>query len=83
MCRRDRTTSPELEHFLADRMGATTIEIESGHLVMVTHPDEVANVILAATQLSAVRALEFVPSGPADPAVRSALLSGGNGTGAV
>jgi hypothetical protein len=44
-----------LEHFLADRMGATTIEIESGHLVMVTHPDEVANVILAATQLALPR----------------------------
>ena len=55
VCRRDRTTSPELEHFLADRMGATTIEIDSGHLAMVTHPDEVANVILAATQLGLPR----------------------------
>jgi pimeloyl-ACP methyl ester carboxylesterase len=51
VCQRDRTTSPELEHFLAHRMGATTVEIDSGHLAMVTHPDEVANVILAATQL--------------------------------
>jgi pimeloyl-ACP methyl ester carboxylesterase len=55
VCRRDRTTSPELEHFLAERMGATTTEIDSGHLAMVTHPDEVANVVLAATQLALPR----------------------------
>jgi pimeloyl-ACP methyl ester carboxylesterase len=40
--RQDRTTSPELERFLADRMHATTIEIDSGHLSLVTHPDQVA-----------------------------------------
>ncbi|WP_262406186.1 alpha/beta hydrolase [Protaetiibacter sp. SSC-01] len=46
--RNDRTTSPELERFLADRMGAHTIELESGHLAMVTHPREVADLILLA-----------------------------------
>ena len=46
----DHTTSPELERFLAQRMGATTIEVDSGHLSMVTHPEEIAALILAAVQ---------------------------------
>ncbi len=46
--RNDRTTSPELERFLADRMGARTIELDSGHLAMVTHPREIADLILEA-----------------------------------
>jgi len=46
--RDDRTTAPELEHFLANRMNATTIELDSGHLSLVTHPHEIANLILQA-----------------------------------
>lgn len=46
--RQDRTTAPELERFLADRMGATTIEVDSGHLSMITHPDQIAGLILTA-----------------------------------
>lgn len=45
----DRTTNPDLERFLANRMQATTIEVESGHLAMITHPQEIANLILQAT----------------------------------
>ncbi len=44
----DRTISPDLERFLASRMNATTIEVDSGHLTMVSHPREVANLILEA-----------------------------------
>ena len=46
--REDRTTSPQLERFLADRMSATTIELDSGHLSLVTHPREIADLILDA-----------------------------------
>ncbi len=48
--RQDRTTSPELERFLARRMGATTVEIDSGHLSLITHPDEVTQLILDAVR---------------------------------
>jgi pimeloyl-ACP methyl ester carboxylesterase len=48
--RQDRTTSPDLERFLAQRMGATTVEIDSGHLSLITHPDEVTQLILDAVQ---------------------------------
>jgi pimeloyl-ACP methyl ester carboxylesterase len=48
--RHDRTTSPELERFLANRMQATTVEIDSGHLSLITHPDQIAQLILDAAR---------------------------------
>ncbi len=44
----DRTTSPDLERFLANRMKAKTIELASSHLSMLSHPQEIANLILQA-----------------------------------
>jgi pimeloyl-ACP methyl ester carboxylesterase len=44
----DQTINPDLERFLAKRMNATTVEIEAGHLSLVSHPREVADLILAA-----------------------------------
>lgn len=46
--KQDRTINPELERFMAARMKATTIEIDAGHLSLVSHPQEVANLILTA-----------------------------------
>ncbi|WP_231591264.1 alpha/beta fold hydrolase [Saccharothrix sp. ST-888] len=47
----DRTINPELEHFMAQRMNATTIEVDAGHLSLVTHPEVISRLILqAATQ---------------------------------
>ena len=44
----DQTINPDLERFLAKRMNATTIELEAGHLSLVSQPDQIANLILAA-----------------------------------
>ena len=44
----DRTINPELERFLAKRMKATTIELDSSHLSLVSHPREIADLILLA-----------------------------------
>ncbi len=46
--KQDRTTSPELERFLATRMRATTIEVDAGHLSLITHPQEITDLILDA-----------------------------------
>jgi pimeloyl-ACP methyl ester carboxylesterase len=46
--REDQTTSPELQRFLAKRMGATTQELDSGHLSLVSHPRQIAEMILQA-----------------------------------
>jgi pimeloyl-ACP methyl ester carboxylesterase len=48
--RQDRTISPELQRFMAGRMQATTVEIEAGHLALITHPDEVAELIMDAVR---------------------------------
>jgi pimeloyl-ACP methyl ester carboxylesterase len=46
----DRTTSPELERFVAKRMGAKTIELASSHVSMISHADEIADLILDAAK---------------------------------
>jgi len=46
--KQDTTTSPDLERFLAKRMNAKTVEIDAGHLSLVSHPKEIANLILEA-----------------------------------
>jgi pimeloyl-ACP methyl ester carboxylesterase len=48
--KRDRTTSPELERFLAKRMKAKTIEVDSGHLSLITHPRRITELILRAAR---------------------------------
>jgi pimeloyl-ACP methyl ester carboxylesterase len=46
--KQDQTINPDLQRFLARRMGATTVEIDAGHLSLVSHPKDVADLILAA-----------------------------------
>ena len=41
----DEAIPPEAERQFAARMGATTVEIPSSHLAMVSHPQEVAELI--------------------------------------
>ena len=44
----DRTIDPDLERFMAKRMGAKTIEVKASHLSLISHPDEIARLILEA-----------------------------------
>ncbi len=44
----DRTINPDLERFMAKRMGARTIEVNASHLSLISHPDVIANLILEA-----------------------------------
>ena len=55
---KDRTVHPELERFAAKRMGATTVELQSSHVPMLSQPDAVLDVIRAAARAvtSAARA---------------------------
>ena len=41
----DEAIPPDAERMFASRMGATTVEIPSGHVAMVSHPDEVVELI--------------------------------------
>ena len=42
---KDRTVQPELQRFVAKRMAATSVEVASSHVPMLSHPDLVLNVI--------------------------------------
>jgi pimeloyl-ACP methyl ester carboxylesterase len=44
----DRTINPELERFMAKRMGARTIEVKASHLSLISQPDVITNLILEA-----------------------------------
>ncbi len=46
--KQDMTIAPELERFLAKRMQATTIEVNAGHLSMISQPQAIADLILEA-----------------------------------
>ncbi|WP_435807721.1 alpha/beta fold hydrolase [Streptomyces canus] len=41
----NKATAPELERFQAKRAGSRTVEIDSSHSVMISHPDAVTDVI--------------------------------------
>jgi len=44
----DRTINPDLERFMAKRMGAKTIEVKTSHLSLISHPEEITRLILEA-----------------------------------
>jgi pimeloyl-ACP methyl ester carboxylesterase len=44
----DRTINPDLERFMAKRMGARTIELKSSHLSMISHPEAITALVLEA-----------------------------------
>jgi pimeloyl-ACP methyl ester carboxylesterase len=47
----DRTIDPDLERFMAKRMGAKTIEVKASHVSMISQPDAIATLILDAAGL--------------------------------
>jgi pimeloyl-ACP methyl ester carboxylesterase len=45
----DRTINPDLERFMAKRMGAKTIEVKASHVSLISQPATIANLILEAS----------------------------------
>jgi pimeloyl-ACP methyl ester carboxylesterase len=52
----DRALPADAERMFAGRMGATTVEIPSSHVAMVSHPGEVAELIKTAAEAASARA---------------------------
>jgi hypothetical protein len=52
----DRTINPDLERFMAKRMGAKTIEVKASHLSLISHPEEITRLIFEAAGQQARRA---------------------------
>jgi pimeloyl-ACP methyl ester carboxylesterase len=46
----DQAIPPDLERFFARRMGATSVEIDSSHVAMVSHPAAVIDLIIQAAE---------------------------------
>ena len=46
----DQTIPPDAERLFAKRMGATTVEVKTNHVAMVSHPDDVVKLIETAAQ---------------------------------
>jgi pimeloyl-ACP methyl ester carboxylesterase len=46
----DRTINPDLQRFMAKRMGATTIEVNASHVSLISHPQEITDLILQAAR---------------------------------
>jgi pimeloyl-ACP methyl ester carboxylesterase len=46
----DDVIPPDAERQFAQRMGATTVEVDSSHVVMISHPDEVTALIASAVE---------------------------------
>jgi pimeloyl-ACP methyl ester carboxylesterase len=44
----DRTINPELQRFMAKRMGAKTLEVKASHVSLISQPDAIAKLILEA-----------------------------------
>jgi pimeloyl-ACP methyl ester carboxylesterase len=44
----DEVIPPDAERQFAQRMGATTVEVDSSHVVMISHPDDVTALIQSA-----------------------------------
>jgi pimeloyl-ACP methyl ester carboxylesterase len=50
VARNDEAISPDAERLFAKRMGATTVEVTSSHVAMVSHPEEVLKLIETAAE---------------------------------
>ncbi len=55
VAKQDRTVHPELERSVSKRMGATTVEVDSSHVPMLSHPGVVLDVIRAAAKAVAAQ----------------------------
>jgi len=52
----DQAIPPDAERLFASRMGAATIEVPASHVAMVSHPDEVSQLIKTAAETCAASA---------------------------
>jgi pimeloyl-ACP methyl ester carboxylesterase len=46
----DWTINPDLQRFMAKRMGAKTIELKASHVSLISQPETIANMILEAAR---------------------------------
>src|ERR1700733_9244397 len=60
VAKNDRTVHPDMERFVAKRMRATTTEVASSHVAMLSHPDVVIDVIRTAANAVEMRSAKRI-----------------------
>jgi hypothetical protein len=50
VAKQDKVINPDLEQYKAKLINATTVELNSGHVPMISQPDEVTDFIIKAAQ---------------------------------
>src|SRR5437660_11213362 len=60
--KKDHTVHPDLERFFAKRMGATTYELESSHVPMLSQPNRVLDAIRAAANAAQADVRKAAPA---------------------
>ena len=61
--KKDRTVQPELQRFVAKRMGAKAYEVDASHVSMLSHPAEVAKVIIEAAKTASAKVADAPSKG--------------------
>ncbi|MFB7114654.1 alpha/beta fold hydrolase [Streptomyces sp. NPDC056291] len=56
VAKQDKSINPDLERFEARRAGSHTVEIDSSHVAMISHPDAVTDLVLQAAAAATSRA---------------------------
>ena len=89
VAKQDKTINPDQERFEAKRAGSHTVEIDSSHVAMISHPDAVTDLVLrAATAADSARPALAATGATQDVRAETALtgIAAGSliaGTGAV
>lgn len=86
VAKQDKTINPDQERFEAKRAGSHTVEIDSSHVAMVSHPDEVTDLVLQAATAADPDRSALATTGSADDAWAETGLAAASltaGAGAV
>ncbi|MFE7358261.1 alpha/beta fold hydrolase [Streptomyces sp. NPDC057543] len=76
VAKQDKTINPDQERFEAKRAGSHTVEINSSHVAMISHPDAVTDLVLRAATASDSARPALAASGSTPDARAEAALTG-------
>ncbi|MGY5136233.1 alpha/beta fold hydrolase [Streptomyces nigrescens] len=76
VAKQDRTINPDQERFEAKRAGSHTVEIDSSHVAMITHPEAVTDLVLQAATAAESARPELPATGSPHAARTKTALTG-------
>ncbi|WP_329436971.1 alpha/beta hydrolase [Streptomyces sp. NBC_01280] len=76
VAKQDKTINPDQERFEAKRAGSHTVEINSSHVAMISHPDAVTDLVLQAATAADSARPALAATGPTHDARAVSALTG-------